>query len=158
MVGTPSLIYSTVGDGRSSLRPRVHYTKLCIRGERRRCDSHNNSRDSSPLIYSTVGDGRSSLRPRVHYTELSSTREQRRSDPHDNSQDSSSLTFATVGDGSSYFHSKVYYTKMSSTFVKKKLPSRQQSGFFVLSHIWWTLSSLIFRPSVMVATPPFLSA
>src|SRR3990170_1319321 len=40
-------IHSTVGDGRSSIRPRVHYTKMSSTRERRRSDPHDNSRDSS---------------------------------------------------------------------------------------------------------------
>ena len=97
-------IHSTVGDGRSSFHPRVHYTKMSSTRERRRSDPHDNSRDSSSShiymvelsltdssqTFATVGDGSSSFRSRVHYTKLSSTRERRRSYPHDNSRDSSS--------------------------------------------------------------------
>ena len=97
-------IHSTVGDGRSSICPRVHYTKMSSTREQRRSDPHDNSRDSSSshiymvelsltdssLTFATVGDGSSSFRSRVHYTKLSSTRERRRSYPHDNSRDSSS--------------------------------------------------------------------
>ena len=96
-------IHSTVGDGRSSICPRVHYTKMSSTRERRRSDPQDDSRDSSSshiwwrlsltdssLTFATVGDGSSSFRSRVHYTKLSSTRERRRSYPHDNSRDSSS--------------------------------------------------------------------
>ena len=44
-------IYSTVGDGCSSLRPRVHYTKMSSTREWRRSDPHDNSRHFSSLIY-----------------------------------------------------------------------------------------------------------
>ena len=40
-------IYSTVGDGSSSFRSRVHYTKLSSTREQRRSYPHDNSRDSS---------------------------------------------------------------------------------------------------------------
>ena len=40
-------IYSTVGNGSSSFRSRVHYTKLSSTRERRRSYPHDNSRDSS---------------------------------------------------------------------------------------------------------------
>ena len=40
-------IHSTIGDGRSSICPRVHYTKMSSTRERRRSDPHDNSRDSS---------------------------------------------------------------------------------------------------------------
>ena len=40
-------IHSTVGDDRSSFRPRVHYTKMSSTRERRRSYPHDNSRDSS---------------------------------------------------------------------------------------------------------------
>src|SRR3990170_5442717 len=71
-------IYSTVGDGRSSLRSRVHYTKMSSTRERRRSDPHDNSRDSSSshiwwrlsltdssLTFAIVGDGHSSLPSRA---------------------------------------------------------------------------------------------
>ena len=69
-------IYSTVGDGSSSFRSRVHYTKLSSTWERRRSYPHDNSRDSSSshiwwilsltdssLTFATVGDGRYSSFP-----------------------------------------------------------------------------------------------
>ena len=40
-------IHSTVGDGRSSFHPRVHYTKMSSTREWRKSDTHDNSRDSS---------------------------------------------------------------------------------------------------------------
>ena len=58
-------IHSTVGDGRSSICPRVHYTKMSSTREQRRSDPHDNSRDSSSLTFVTVGDGRSSLPSRA---------------------------------------------------------------------------------------------
>ena len=42
-----SLTFATVGDGSSSFRSRVHYTKLSSTRERRRSYPHDNSRDSS---------------------------------------------------------------------------------------------------------------
>ena len=142
-------IYSTVGDDSSSLRSRVHYTKLSSTRERRRSYPHDNSQDSSSLTFTTVGDGSYSFHSKVHCTKMSSTLEWRRSYPHDNSRDSSSshiwwrfsltdysLTFATVGDGSFSFCSWVHYTKLSSTReTKEKLPPRQQSRFFALSYM-----------------------
>ena len=78
-----SLTFATVGDGSSSFRSRVHYTKLSSTRERRRSYPHDNSRDSSSshiwwrlsltdssLTFATVGDGSSSFRSRVHYTKL----------------------------------------------------------------------------------------
>src|SRR5215216_5594845 len=80
-------IYSTVGDGSSSLRPRVHYTKLSSTRERRRSYPHDNSRDSSSshiwwrlsltdssLTFATVGDGNSSLPSRALTKGLSQER------------------------------------------------------------------------------------
>ena len=64
-------IHSTVGDGRSSFHPRVHYTKMSSTREWRRSDPHDNSRDSSSS--------------HIYMVELSLT--------------DSSLTFVTVGDG-----------------------------------------------------------
>ena len=40
-------IHSTVGDGRSSFHPRVHYAKMSSTREWRRSDPHDNNRDSS---------------------------------------------------------------------------------------------------------------
>ena len=42
-----SLTFATVGDGSSSFRSRVHYTKLSSTRERRRSYPHDNSWDSS---------------------------------------------------------------------------------------------------------------
>ena len=42
-----SLTFATVGDGSSSFRSRVHYTKFSSTRERRRSYPHDNSRDSS---------------------------------------------------------------------------------------------------------------
>ena len=48
-------IHSTVGDGRSSFHPRVHYTKMSSTRERRRIDPHDNSRDSSIVLSCIYG-------------------------------------------------------------------------------------------------------
>ena len=71
-----SLTFATVGDGSSSLRSRVHYTKLSSTRERRRSYPHDNSQDSSSshiwwrlsltnssLTFAAVSDGRYSSFP-----------------------------------------------------------------------------------------------
>ena len=112
MVGTPSDI-ATVGDGGSSIRPRVHYTKMSSTRERRRSDPHDNSRDSSSLIF----------RPSVMVAtpsfpcalQISSTRKRRRSDPHDNSRDSSSLIYIYGGHSPSLKDTQGAETDLKST-------------------------------------------
>src|SRR5215216_1331682 len=56
-------IYSTVGDGRSSLCPRVHYTKMSSTRERRRSDPTTIVGILHPLIY---GGDSPSLIPLLH--------------------------------------------------------------------------------------------
>src|SRR5215216_1562703 len=99
-------IYSTVGDGSSSLRPRVHYTKMSSTRERRRSDPDNNSRDSSS----------SHIWWRLSLTD-------------------SSLTFATVGDGCSSLPSHALPKGLSRERRGRTTPMTTV-GILLLSYIW----------------------